>query len=90
MKTLAAKISNDLENFHESYIYNSDLARVWPKELVPDEREKRIRKFAKDQGLHVDVYQIGMCAIFKKTDGKVKRLRPTRPSSSRRKRPANR
>ena len=86
MKRLVAKISNDLENFNESYIYNSELARVWPKDMPPQEREKRIRQFAKEHGLLVDVYQIGMCAIFKKSlrDGHKRRRSPKSPPKQKR------
>jgi hypothetical protein len=79
MKRLAAKISDDLEAFNESYVYNSELARVWPANMPPREREKAIREFAKRQGLDVDVYLIGMCAIFKKPPAKrAGRVRPKR------------
>jgi len=66
MKRLVKKISNDLETFNEAYIYNSELARVWPVTMPPKERQRHIKKFAKEHGFNVNVYEIGMCAIFKK------------------------
>jgi len=66
MKKLARKISNDLETFQEAYVYNSELARLWPVTMPPEERHRRIQKFAKEHGFNVNVYEIGMCAIFRK------------------------
>jgi len=70
MKTLARRIAIDLRTSKVSAIYNSELARVFPKTMPTEEREESIRRFASDHGLEVDIFEVGLCAIFGKSRSK--------------------
>ena len=66
MKRLAARIASDLRTSKVSAVYNSELARVFPKTMSEKEREESIRRFATEHGLDVDIFEVGLCAIFEK------------------------
>src|SRR5437868_9405371 len=67
MKMLAKRIEHDLKTSNISAIYNSELARAFPKTMSVKQREERIRRFAVKHGLDVDIFEVGLCAIFEKT-----------------------
>src|SRR5437773_2018384 len=67
MKRLAQRIASDLKKSKISAVYNSELARVFPKTMSAKERQERIRGFALKYGLDVDIFEVGLCAIFEKT-----------------------
>src|SRR5204862_3685982 len=71
VKRLAQRIASDLEKSKISAIYNSELARVFPKTISPKERQEMIRRFAMKHGLDVDIFEVGLCAIFEKTASRV-------------------
>lgn len=66
MKRLAERIASDLKTSKISAVYNSDLARVFPKKMPLKQREESIRQFAVEHGLDVDIFEVGLCAIFEK------------------------
>jgi len=70
MKRLARQIASDLKRSKISAIYNSDLARVFPKTMPLKQREENIRRFAHEHGLDVDIFEVGLCAIFEKAPRK--------------------
>ena len=70
MKRLAARIASDLRTSKVSAVYNSELARVFPKTMSENEREESIRRFASEHGLDVDNFEVGLCAIFEKATPK--------------------
>jgi hypothetical protein len=48
-------------------VHEEELTRVWP---IPDkDREAKIKSFARRQGLQVQFYREGLCAIFIKDSG---------------------
>jgi hypothetical protein len=67
VRKLASQIKAELEEREVCAVYNSDLARVWPKSIGPAKRKQRIRRFAKEHELAVTFYDVGLCAIFEKT-----------------------
>ena len=75
MKRLAQRIVTELKTSKVSAIYNSELARVFPKSMPPKKRQESIRKFAAELGLSVDIFEVGLCALFEKTS----ESKPTRP-----------
>jgi len=66
MRKLADLIETELENQEICAVYNSQLARVWPKNLSRSIREQQIKRFAKRHKLAVTFYDVGLCAIFEK------------------------
>ena len=71
VKRLAQRIASDLKKSKVSAVYNSELARVFPKTMSPKARQERIRRFAVKHSLDVDIFEVGLCAIFEKTVLKV-------------------
>ena len=71
MKRLAQRIESDLKTSKISAIYNSELERVFPRSMPPRQRQESIRRFALENGLNVDIFEVGLCAIFEraKKDG---------------------
>lgn len=81
MKRLAQRIASDLKTSNISAIYNSELERVFPKTMPLKQRQEGIRQFAMEHGLDVDIFEVGLCAIFEKAgSGKPKKGR-TRQNS---------
>jgi hypothetical protein len=68
MRKLANQIENELKKQEICAVYNSELARVWPKSMSVGKRKKQIQCFAKEHALTVTFYDIGLCAIFEKQD----------------------
>ena len=66
MRKLASLIENELKKQEICAVYNSDLARVWPKSMSLGRRMKQIQRFAKQHALAVTFYDVGLCAIFEK------------------------
>jgi len=67
VKRLAQRIASDLKKSKVSAVYNSELARVFPKTMSAKARQEKIRCFAVKHGLDVDIFEVGLCAIFEKT-----------------------
>jgi hypothetical protein len=68
MRKLANQIETELKKQEICAVYNSDLARVWPKSMSLGRRMKQIQRFAKQHALAVTFYDVGLCAIFEKED----------------------
>ena len=66
MRKLASRIESELKEQEICAVYNSELARVWPKTIRPAKRKQQIKRFAKAHRLAVTFYDIGLCAIFEK------------------------
>ena len=66
MRKLADLIETDLQNQEICAVYNSELARVWPKKISAAKRKQAIERFAKAHRLAVTFYDVGLCAIFEK------------------------
>ena len=68
MRKLVGLIENELKKQEICAVYNSELARLWPVDMSPEERKAKIKRFAKSYGLDVTFYDVGLCAIFEKAD----------------------
>ena len=66
MRKLANLIETELEKQEICAVYNSHLARVWPRSMSLVKRKQQIKRFAKQHELAVTFYDIGLCAIFEK------------------------
>ena len=66
MRQLANLIESKLERQEICAVYNSDLARVWPRSMSLGKRKQQIKRFAKQHELAVTFYDVGLCAIFEK------------------------
>jgi hypothetical protein len=66
MRKLAARIETELKEQEVCAVYNSELARVWPKNISPEKRMKEIKRFAEQHELAVTFYDVGLCAVFEK------------------------
>jgi GGDEF domain-containing protein len=66
MRKLADQIETELQNQEVCAVYNSELARVWPKTISAPKRKQAIERFAEKHRLAVTFYDIGLCAIFEK------------------------
>ena len=66
MRKLAALIEAELKNQEICAVYNSELARIWPKSVSSSKRKQQIKNFAKKHELAVTLYDVGLCAIFEK------------------------
>ena len=90
MRKLATHIETELKAQDVCAVYNSELARVWPKTISPEKRKEEIKRFADEHRLAVTFYDIGLCAIFERPDrasGEPKvTLRVSKPRPRRRKR----
>ncbi|PYL61733.1 MAG: hypothetical protein DMF24_06230 [Verrucomicrobia bacterium] len=62
MKILAGKISKELKKAVHCAVYETELARVWPRDGKT--REAKIALFAKENGWRLRFYKDGLCAIF--------------------------
>jgi hypothetical protein len=66
MRKLANLIETELSKQEICAVYNSHLARVWPRSMSLGKRKQQIKRFAKQHELAVTFYDIGLCAIFEK------------------------
>jgi len=66
MRKLADLIETELKKQEVCAVYNSELARVWPKRISATKRKQAIERFAKQHALAVTFYDVGLCAIFEK------------------------
>ena len=67
MRRLANRIETELKEQDVCAVYNSELERVWPKTIGAEKRKKEIKRFANKHDLAVTFYDVGLCAIFEKT-----------------------
>jgi hypothetical protein len=65
-RKLADLIETELTKQDICAVYNSQLARVWPRNMSLGKRKQQIKRFAKQHELAVTFYDIGLCAIFEK------------------------
>ncbi len=88
MRKLANRIETELKEQEVCAVYNSELARVWPKTISPERRMKEIKRFAEKHHLDVTFYDVGLCAVFEKPDrgAAEHQLRLSLPASKKRKR----
>src|SRR6267142_517727 len=92
MRKLANLIETELKKQEICAVYDSELARVWPKKISAAKRKQAIERFAKAHRLAVTFYDVGLCAIFEKplqTAGErtvLLSLEPKRVSSARKRR----
>ena len=68
MRKLANLIETELEKQEICAVFNSQLARVWPRRMSLGKRKQQIKHFAKQNELADTFYDIGLCAIFEKAD----------------------
>jgi hypothetical protein len=66
MRKLASLIESELQKQEVCAVYNSQLARVWPRSMSLGKRKQQIKRFAKKHELAVTFYDVGLCAIFEK------------------------
>ena len=66
VRKLAELIETELENQDICAVYNSQIARVWPRSMSLGKRKQQIKRFAKQHKLAVTFYDVGLCAIFEK------------------------
>lgn len=66
MRKLANLIETELKKEEVCAVYNSQLARVWPRNMSLGKRKQQIKHFAKQHELAVTLYDVGLCAIFEK------------------------
>ncbi len=66
MRKLADQIETELKKQEICAVYNSQLARVWPRTMSLGKRKEQIKRFAKQHQLAVTLYDVGLCAIFEK------------------------
>ena len=69
MRKLAAKIETELKEQEVCAVYNSELARVFPKTIAPEKRLEQIKRFADEHRLVVTFYDVGLCAVFEHRPG---------------------
>ncbi|MEY2556467.1 MAG: hypothetical protein QOF93_1611 [Verrucomicrobiota bacterium] len=66
MRKLANLIETELERQEVCAVYDSQLARVWPRSMSAGKRKQLIKRFATQHELAVTLYDVGLCAIFEK------------------------
>ena len=92
MRKLAKRIESELKEHEVCAVYNSDLARLWPKTVSSAKRKQQIKRFANKHRLAVTFYDVGLCAIFEKPRRSAGErtvllpLEPKRTSSARKRR----
>jgi len=62
MRKLLRQIQSELKTAKHCAIYEEELTRVWPND--GHQRERKIARFAEDNGLRLRFYRDGLCAIF--------------------------
>jgi hypothetical protein len=92
MRKLANLIERELKTQEVCAVYNSQLARVWPKSMSLGKRKQQIKRFARQHELAVTFYDVGLCAIFEKEPARARSgqrmlLLEGEETKSRRKRP---
>jgi hypothetical protein len=66
MRRLASRIESELKEQEVCAVYNSELARVFPKTISEEKRKEQIKRFANQLNLDVTFYDVGLCAVFEK------------------------
>src|SRR6267378_1643192 len=66
MRKLANLIETELAKQEICAVYNSQLARVWPRRMSAGKRKQQIKRFAAQRKFAVTFYDVGLCAIFEK------------------------
>jgi len=66
MRKLAEMIETELRKQDICAVYNSQIARVWPRSMSLGRRKQQIKRFAKQHKLAVTFYDVGLCAIFER------------------------
>ena len=66
MRKLADQIATELKKQEICALYDSQLARVWPRRMSLGKRKQQIKRFAREHELAVTFYDVGLCAIFEK------------------------
>jgi hypothetical protein len=66
MRKLANLIETELERQEVCAVYDSQLARLWPRSMSAGQRKQQIKRFASQHALAVAFYDVGLCAIFEK------------------------
>ena len=66
MRKLADLIETELKEQEVCAVYDSQLARVWPRNMSLGKRKQQIKRFAKQHELAVTFYDVGLCAFFEK------------------------
>jgi len=66
VRKLVNRIETELKEQQVCAVYNSELARVWPKTISPEKRKKEIKRFADRHDLEVTFYDVGLCAVFER------------------------
>jgi hypothetical protein len=66
MRKLVSKIESELKEQEVCAVYNSELARVFPKSIAPEKRKQKIKRFAERHELDVTFYDVGLCAVFER------------------------
>jgi len=64
MRKLLRQIKRELKTAKQCAIYEEELNRVWPND--GNQRERKIARFAEDNGFRLRFYRDGLCAIFDK------------------------
>src|SRR5713101_7157004 len=72
MRKLANLIETELKKEEVCAVYNSQLARVWPRNMSLGKRKQQIKHFATQHELAVTFYDVGLCAIFEKAHAPVR------------------
>jgi hypothetical protein len=72
MRKLAKLIETELEKQEICAVYNSHLGRVWPRSMSAAKRMQQIKRFARQRGLAVTFYDVGLCAIFEKAKARAR------------------
>ena len=62
MRKLLRQIKRELKTAKHCAVYEEELSRVWPGD--GNERERKIARFAEDNGFRLRFYRNGLCAIF--------------------------
>jgi hypothetical protein len=67
MRKLLRQIKRELKTAKQCAIYEEELNRVWPND--GNQRERKIARFAEDNGFRLRFYRDGLCAIFDREPG---------------------
>ena len=62
MRKLLRQIKRELKTAKHCAIYEEEPNRVWPND--GNQRERKIARFAEDNGFRLRFYRDGLCAIF--------------------------
>ena len=67
MRKLLPQIRRELKTAKHCAICEEELNRVWPND--GNQRERKIARFAEDNGFRLRFYRDGLCAIFDREPG---------------------